>query len=283
MANNSGFDYSDRTTYAVKSVLIEMGQLLGNFRGKFVVIGGLVPWLLQENEDLSHVGTMDLDICLDPEALADHRYADLIKTLLEHDYKQDPSRRRFQLVRTVDPKDTGPPIEVVIDFLMPEQAQVTRRSSPLIDDFAVIRASGAALTLEFYQECQVKGRMPNGSTNQVAISIASIPSLLVTKGFALNNRLKEKDAYDIYYCVRNYDGGLSKRVQDCLPLLEHADARRGYSYIDEKFTAVDSYGPVSVGNFVQSSNTLQGRTFEQWRLDAFGQVDAWLRELKLRN
>ena len=38
-------DYDDRTTRAVKAVLLEIGQLLGSFRGKFVVIGGAVPWL----------------------------------------------------------------------------------------------------------------------------------------------------------------------------------------------------------------------------------------------
>jgi len=42
----SASDYDDRTTTAVKAVLIEMGQILGSFRGKFAVIGGAVPWLL---------------------------------------------------------------------------------------------------------------------------------------------------------------------------------------------------------------------------------------------
>ena len=37
-------DYDDRTTAAVKSVLIEIGQVLGSFRGKFAVVGGAVPW-----------------------------------------------------------------------------------------------------------------------------------------------------------------------------------------------------------------------------------------------
>ena len=39
-------DYDDRITAAVKSVLLEIGQILGSFRGKFAVVGGAVPWLL---------------------------------------------------------------------------------------------------------------------------------------------------------------------------------------------------------------------------------------------
>jgi hypothetical protein len=36
----SAADYDDRTTAAVKAVLLEIGQILGSFRGKFAVIGG---------------------------------------------------------------------------------------------------------------------------------------------------------------------------------------------------------------------------------------------------
>ena len=39
----SATDYDDRTTAAVKSVLVEIGQTLGSFQGKFAVIGGAVP------------------------------------------------------------------------------------------------------------------------------------------------------------------------------------------------------------------------------------------------
>ena len=45
----SAAEYDDRTTAAVKSVLIEIGQILGSFKGKFAIIGGAVPWLLLAN------------------------------------------------------------------------------------------------------------------------------------------------------------------------------------------------------------------------------------------
>lgn len=35
----SAAEYDDRTTAAVKSVLIEIGQILGGFKGKFAIIG----------------------------------------------------------------------------------------------------------------------------------------------------------------------------------------------------------------------------------------------------
>ena len=64
-------DYDDRTTAAVKSVLIEIGQILGSFEGKFAIIGGAVPWLLLGEAEMPHVGTADVDLGLDPAALGD--------------------------------------------------------------------------------------------------------------------------------------------------------------------------------------------------------------------
>jgi hypothetical protein len=37
----SAANYDDRSTEAVKSVLLEIGQILGSYKGKFVVVGGL--------------------------------------------------------------------------------------------------------------------------------------------------------------------------------------------------------------------------------------------------
>ena len=80
----SAAEYDDRTTAAVKSVLIEIGQILGSFKGKFAVIGGAVPWLLLDSEDMPHVGTVDVDLGLDAEALGDGEYATLVSALQEN-------------------------------------------------------------------------------------------------------------------------------------------------------------------------------------------------------
>ena len=57
--------YEGRVTEAVKSVLVEIGQILGSFQGKYAVIGGAVPWLLLDNHEMPHVGTLDVDLGLD--------------------------------------------------------------------------------------------------------------------------------------------------------------------------------------------------------------------------
>lgn len=223
----SAADYDDRTTAAVKTVLIEIGQILGSFRGKFAVIGGAVPWLLLNNEDMPHVGTLDLDLGLDAEALGDGEYAVLIESLMGHGYHRHEELRRFQLVRQLPVADGGDPINVIVDFLMPREADIEKNIPPLIDNFAVQRADGADLATHFYEMVAVSGSMPAGGTNRVEIAVCSIPALLAMKGHAIEGRHKQKDAYDIYYCIRNYPGGIEALAEACRPMLEKESGDAG--------------------------------------------------------
>ena len=276
-------DYEDRTTVAVKKVLLEIGQVLGSYQGKFAVIGGAVPWLLLDNPEMPHVGTFDIDLSLHAEALGDGEYARLVDALMGAGYEQRKDRRRFQLVRRVPAGDDGAPaIDVLVDFLMPRDAEIVKNAPPLVADFAVQRADGADLALKFYQLVAIDGPMPDGGTNKVEIAVASIPALLAMKGFAIHGRHKQKDAYDIYYCIRNYPGGAAALAEACKPLMEVKDGTAGFGRIAEKFETVDGYGPTSVRKFVEESHLLGERTAEQWQQDAFGQVDAWLKAMGLR-
>ena len=275
-------DYDDRATAAVKSVLIEIGQILGSYQGKFAVIGGAVPWLLLSEADMPHIGTLDVDLSLDAEALGDGEYVQLVESLLRQGYRQREHLRRFQLVRTVPARDDGADIDVVVDFLMPRNATIAKNAPPLVANFAVQRADGADLALRFYQLVAIDGDMPDGGGNRVQIAVASIPALLAMKGYAITNRIKQKDAYDIYYSVRNFPGGVDALVAATRPLLDFETARTGYLHISEKFRHLDDFGPTSVRQFVDRPDVLGERTADQWQQDAFGQVDAWLSALGLR-
>ena len=275
-------DYDDRTTAAVKSVLIEIGQVLGSFRGKFAIVGGAVPWLLLSEEDMPHIGTVDVDLGLDAAALGDGEYAQLVEVLQKHGYDQRENLRRFQLARTVPTVDGGADIDIVVDFLRPWDAEIARNSPPLVSEFAVQRAYGIELALQFPQMVALEGNMPDGRRNRVRVAVASIPALLAMKGYAIDGRDKAKDAYDIYYAVRHFPDGVDALVAATQPLLDTPSARNGYSFILEKFRDVDDFGPETVRQFVEGTDALGDRTADQWQQDAYGQVDAWLRGIGLR-
>ena len=279
----SATQYSDRTSEAVRSTLVEIGQTLGSYRGKFAVIGGAVPWLLLENSEMRHVGTADVDLSLDAEALADDdQYAGLVELLRGQGYVPRQDLKNFQMVRTIDPGDGGAPIAVIVDFLRPFDVVLKRNRPALTTGFATQRAFGADLATRFYEMVAVEGTMPGGGTNKVMIAVASIPALLAMKGHALNGRNKPKDAYDVYYSIRNFPGGVDALVADCQPLLKHQSATDGFGIVAGKFRSFDDFGPTSVRRFVEGSDLVGDRSLDDWQQDSFGQVDAWAKAMGLR-
>lgn len=145
-APQSAAQYSDRTSEAVRSVLVEIGQTLGSYQGKFAVIGGAVPWLLLKDSQMKHVGTADIDLSLDAETLVeDAEYVGLVEALISQGYAYAEDRKNFQMVRVVDPGDGGAAIMVVIDFLRPYEAVIEKNRPALVADFATQRAFGADL------------------------------------------------------------------------------------------------------------------------------------------
>lgn len=125
---------------------------------------------------MPHVGTLDVDLGLDAEALGDGEYAILIEALQEHVYQQRRELRRFQLIRHVPTGDGGAPIDIIVDFLMPRDAEIVKNVPPLISDFAVQRADGTDLALRFYKFVAISGPMPAGGMNRVEIAVCSIPA-----------------------------------------------------------------------------------------------------------
>ena len=96
---------------------------------------------------MRHVGTGDVDISLNPKALADGEYVRLVEALQKQGYLQRENLQRFQLARTVPYSDGGPEIDVIVDFLMPRDSVIMRNIPPIISQFAVQRADGADLAL----------------------------------------------------------------------------------------------------------------------------------------
>jgi hypothetical protein len=272
-------DYDDRGARAVRSVLLELGQVLGTYRDRFVVIGGAVPWILLPDADPPHVGTLDVDLSLDAEALVEQEYTLLVQALVDAGYRRgEDGLKAFQLRRSV-PVDGGNPIAVIVDLLMPREVVLEKNKPPLIAGFAVQRADGAAIAMRSYVEREFEGNMPDGRPNRVALRIASIPALLVMKGYALVGRDKYKDAYDIYFSVREYPGGPKVLAQDCRPLLADPIASRGFRHIAGRFTSPAAFGPETVLRFLRESPAAAGMTDDQVRMDVHGQVSTWLTAL----
>ena len=270
-------DYDDRTTVAVKSVLVEIGQVLGSYQGKFAVIGGAVPWLLLNEADMPHVGTLDVDLSLKAEALGDGEYAQLVESLLNQGYHQREHLSRFQLVRTVPARDGGADIDVVIDFLMPRDAVIASNVPPLAGQLRRAarrwrRPCLAVLSARRDRRRYARWRRQSGP-NRCRVHSRS------TGHEGLRHRqsaqAKRRVRYLLLHPELSRRRGRPRSGVAAAPKVD--EARTGYLHISEKFRHVNDFGPTSVRQFVDRTDLLGERTADQWQQDAFGQVDAWLR------
>lgn len=275
-------DYHERDVRAAYAVLIEIGQVLGAWREKFVIVGGAVPWLLLRGARPQHIGTLDIDLDLNPDALADGEYATLIGALEKNAYERDKTGLKpFQLRRWVK-LDDGEPVGVLVDLLMPRGAKGDQNEEKLVEGLRVQGAHGGDVALAHHVTRRFEGTMPDGRSNEVELLVATIPALLVMKGYALVGRDKKKDAYDIYFSVRNYSGDPTALAVECAKLLDDEVARRGFEHIVSKFRYTEDFGPKTVRLFLEESAALGEMTPEQVQTDAFMQVSALLRGIGLQ-
>jgi hypothetical protein len=271
-------DYDDRGARAANNVLVELGQVLGTYRDAFVIIGGLVPGLHIPGK--GHIGSLDVDIQLDTDKLADHGYADLLESLEAAGYEhRTRDLKPFQFRRVVDLRDGGEPVSVIVDVLMPKGAKTRKNKPKLIEGFRAQEADGGEIALRYNIKLEISGLMPDRRPNKVTMLVASIPALLVMKGYALAQRDKKKDAYDIYFSIRNFSGGPDALADACRPLLNEDVARQGFAHIAGKFDSLDAFGPVTVRMFMQDAPDPEGMTPDQLQQDAFQQVHALMQRL----
>jgi hypothetical protein len=268
-------DYSDRQIEAAHRVLVDLGQVLGSFEDSLVVVGGWVPDLLMEAVEETHVGSIDVDLALDAEKLADGRYAELLKTLLNtRRYKQ--AEEPFKLYAEVDLEDGQPPVRVDVDFLKSPDARTKKNKPKFTNNFRPLDASGCGAAFENPELVVISGKMIKGNTNRVRFLVASIADFLIMKSHALANRDKPKDAYDICFCLDNYPGGRNKLAASWKKRAGKKDVKKAIAILEEKFAAVDSYGPGQVVEFYNSANMEEQ---QRQARRAFELVQEFLRKL----
>ncbi len=263
-------DYTAEAVKAARSVMLELTHLLAEYRHGIVVVGGWVPELLLANARQPHTGSLDVDLALDHRALSEVGYKTILQLLHSRGYHQ--GKQPFSFYRTVHIGENT--YEVEVDFLAGEYAGTERsHRTQKIQDMRPRKARGCDLAFAQVAEVTLSGNLPDGSADSVCVRVASIPSFLVMKAITLAARLKEKDAWDIYYCIRNYPGGIDSLAEEIRPLLENKLVQEALRILAEKFTSPDHIGPRHVADFEEITNS-EERAFLQ--RDAYERVNALL-------
>jgi hypothetical protein len=270
-------EYTLAGAEAAQSVLLELFGALGEFRDKIAVVGGMVPYLLFAGAEEKHLGTLDIDLALDFRRISDESYTTLRKALESKGYQQN-EEQPFRFSRIVR-RETGKEIEVEVDLLAPEYGgSGPKRRTQQVQDVRARKARGADLVFDNYIELTLKGRLPGGALTAQQIRVAGIVPFFVMKGMALASRHKEKDSYDVYYCIRNCPDGREALADRFMPFLENKLVREGLGKIRSVFLSIEHRGPSDVAVMLSGGNA-EGQ--EVLRRDAFERTKAFLDLLKI--
>ena len=117
-------------------------------------------------------------------------------------------------------------------------------------DFAAIIAPGLALAFEDRQRVTIDGRTLLGEKASRQLWICGAGAFVVLKALAFDSRGENKDAYDLYYVVRNFGAGIVDLAEKIRPLLRDAEAQRALAILRRDFLDPEGVGPRRVADFL---------------------------------
>jgi len=251
---NRASDYPSGHVESVRSACLYVATKLGDLMDEVVVVGGLVPSLLVEQTDLQegvqpHVGTMDLDIGLRLTLLDEGRYRKLSERLRDAGFTQDeteegrPTRQRWRI--------TGDE-SVTVDFLIQPPVETDKGGTlqNIEKDFAAFITPGLQLAFMDRRKVSITGKTPFGENASREVWTCGPGAYVVLKALAFRGRGENKDAYDLFYVVRNFGTGIDDVVVCLQPLMKYAETQSALDILREDFSAHDGLGPRRVAEFL---------------------------------
>ncbi len=240
-------EYDDASVEAAKSAIIELMRVLGEYREEIVLVGGWVPFFsIDAPEDPldRHPGSADVDIVLNHQELEEAGYETIARRLEAAGY-EPIGEQPFQFSKTVNG------VVVDIDLLAGQYAGTGKKHrTQKIQDVKARKARGADLVFQINPDKrEISGRLPDGSHDRVVVPIASVVPFIIMKCFAIDDRMKPKDPFDIWYVVKRYPGGIDALIETFRPHLDYKLVKQGLEILVRKFERFDSWAPTQVGKF----------------------------------
>jgi len=250
-------DYYPEIVEVSKSVLAELITALKKYYEALVLVGGWAPYFILQTFGASeaafyHVGSIDIDLVVDPDLVDEEAYATMASILRERSYVPSEDRQRqFRWLRTVEGREIG------VDFLCPKPpvGEGRRHRHRVIQrDLKARTLAGAEIALEHYFGCPLSARLPGDGSAEVKIKVADLVACLAFKGMALGDRYNEKDAYDIYSVCAYSEGGPAGVAAVLEAYVDHPILRKGMESIVIKFRDLDAEGPSWAARFLASDD-----------------------------
>ena len=270
---SSSDGYGFEQLQGVHRTCLYMAARLGDLLDEIVVVGGLVPYLLIDQENLPaglepHAGTMDLDMGLAAAILDRERYRELGRRLRDAGFEPEVNEQGNRRLQTWT---TGTAHPVTVDFLIPpiEETDQGGDLRHLESDLAAIVTPGLELAFRDRRRVELAGRIPSGAWVTREIPVCGPGAFTVLKALAFGRRAENKDAYDLFYVWSGV--GVPGVAESLAPLRPDSYIDAALSVIERDFRRHDGIGPVGTARF------LTRELDENIQADVVGHAQALLR------
>src|SRR3972149_4180786 len=190
-------EFSDRGVSEPKVVLQQIVHNVLVLRDNIVIIGGWSPTFLLPQSSEPHIGSLDIDVALNFARIPDNTYRTILETFLKRGYMQD-KQQPFRFFRTVKVEGRES-IVVEIDLMAGEYGGTGKgHRTQKVQDVCARKARGCDLAFDSTVTVTIEGVLPDGGRDRESFKVAGIVPFLVMNDVAMEERIKEKDAYDIY-------------------------------------------------------------------------------------
>lgn len=193
---------------------------------------------------------------------------------LKNGYRKH-SYKFFSYVKTINVE--GIAYDVDVDFL----AGIYGGSNPEkrsqhIQGLKALKATGGNFAFSFpANNVKIEAPRADGAIDTANISLIGIVPFLVMKTAALG-RGKPKDAYDIYFVIKHYEGGVIA-LGKTFETVKHTNTIKGMkTKLSEKFSSINHSGPMDVANFLDPDSEEE---FAFLKRDAYEQIQALISTL----
>lgn len=250
-------DYDDSATRLIERCLLHIATVLSDLmRDSVVVVGGLVPRLLMPHGTLPygtavHPGTTDLDLGLRLALLVEERYRNISRRLRDAGFEMDvnetgnPTRQRWR-------REALGSEMARVDFLIPPTSEdaVPGSIQHLESDFAAFIIPGVEMAFADQVSVALNGRTLDDEVAQRDVRVCGPAAFVALKALAFDGRGYPKDAYDLFYVLRNFGSGPRDVARRFGLIASDPKAREALSILERDFLDVDAPGAVRAARFL---------------------------------
>ena len=268
----SSVDYSEGQKKASHRVLVELVNLFDEYRDDIRIVGGWVPDLMFPNE--AHVGSVDVDVLINHMTLKDSGYQTMAKILLKNGYEEYPEKY-FSFIKVVE--IDGEEYIVDVDILAGIYGGTAlNKRSQHIQGVKALKVTGGNFAFEFPpQQMKIEAERVDGAIDTAVVNVVAIVPYLIMKTAAMG-RGKAKDAYDIYFIIKHYIGGLDLLAEEFNNVADKPIIQEMKEKLYEKFASEKHAGPKDVIDFL---DLIDEDEIEMTMRDAYEQINALLNRI----